>query len=219
MSLNLHATARAAIQSVNKDIPAIYKASIPYTVNAPGKQLPQYAAPVTVKIQSQPPSGKDLAHINFLNIQGTVRTVYLYSNPHAIQRIAAKGGDLLIFPSFVGGPSYTWLVKAIAERWSVGQNGLVTFQGTGTVVDAIGSVVISAVDFGILNDGDVIQDSAGALAPNSLIVSGGPGGVGTYVLNYPAIASASGDTIVVTDTKGESGWTKLFCVQQLDTPQ
>jgi hypothetical protein len=218
MSLNLHATVRSAIQSVNRDITAIYKASIPYTVNANAKQLPQYAAPVNVQIQSQPPSGKDLVHINYLNIQGTVRTVFLYSNPHAIQRVAAKGGDLLIFPSFVGGPSYTWLVKAIAERWDVGQNALVTFQGAGTLIADETALVVTAVDFGQLNVGDVIADSALALAPNSQIQSG-PGGVGDYVLNYPAESSASGDTLIVTDTKGDSGWTKLFCVQQLDTPQ
>jgi len=217
LSLNLHATVRGAIQSVNRDITAVYKASLPYSVTANAKQVPAYAAPVNVQIQSQPPSGKDLAHINFLNLQGTIRTVYLYSNPHAIQRVAAKGGDLLIFPSFAGGPSYTWLVRAIAERWDVGQNALVTFQGAGTLVINTQALVVTAVDFGQLHVGDVIADSALALAPNSQIVSG-PGGVGTYALNYPALASATGDTLIVTDTKSETGWTKLFVVQQLDTP-
>jgi hypothetical protein len=219
MSLNLHATVRAAIQSVNADIAATYIASLGYDVNASGKQVPQYASPAVVQIQSQPPAGKDLKHIEFLNLQGTVRTVYLYSNPHAIVRVDAKGGDLLIFPSFVGGPSYTWLVKEVAERWSVGQNALVTFQGTGTLTADSTALEITGVDLGQLNVGDVIGDSALALPPNAQIVTSGGGGVGTYALNYEALASAAGDTIIVTDTEGDSGWSKLYVVQQTDTPQ
>lgn len=123
MSLNLHATVRQAITTVNADITAQYLKSLPYTRNPSGKQIPAYADPIAVQVQVQPPSGKDLRHAEFLNIQGTIRTVYLYSNPQAIVRVDAKGGDLLQFPQFGGGPVENWLVVAVGETWDVGTNG------------------------------------------------------------------------------------------------
>jgi hypothetical protein len=125
MSLNLHATVRAAIQTVNADITASYIASTGYTVNSAGKQTPSYATPVNVRCQVQPPSGKDLKHLEYLNIQGTIRTVFLYSDPQAIVRVTARGGDLLQFPQFTGAPTDNWLVVEVAETWDVGINGTV----------------------------------------------------------------------------------------------
>jgi hypothetical protein len=123
VSLNLHATVRAAIQSINADISATYLESTGYTPNASGQQVPSYAAPVTVQIQIQPPTSRDLKHMEFLNIQGTTRIVFLYSNPDAIRRVDAKGGDILEFSSFAGNPVDKWLVAAVPERWDVGTNG------------------------------------------------------------------------------------------------
>jgi hypothetical protein len=120
--VNLHATVRAAIQSINPDITAAYLQSTGYTVNAAGQQQPSYAAPVNVRCQVQPPSGRDLRHMEFLNIQGTTRTVFLYSNPQAIDRVDARGGDLLQFPQFSGAPVDNWLVTATPETWDVGTN-------------------------------------------------------------------------------------------------
>ena len=122
MSLNLHATVRAAIQTVNADITASYLASTGYTANGSGQQAPSYAASVDVQCQVQPPSGRDLRHIEFLNIQGTIRTVFLYSNPQAIDRIDARGGDLLQFPQFSGAPVDNWEVFHVGETWDVGTN-------------------------------------------------------------------------------------------------
>lgn len=123
MALNLHASVRGAIQSLNPDITAQYLASTGYSPNAGGKLTPTYAAPVAVQIQAQPPSGKDLKHMEFLNIQGTTRVVFLYSNPQAIVRVNAQGGDLLQFPQWGGAPVDNWLVVAIPEQWDVGTNG------------------------------------------------------------------------------------------------
>lgn len=123
MSLNLHATVRAAIQTVNADITAVYIASNGYTRNPAGKQVPVYLDPVNVRAQVQPPSVRDLRHLEMLNIQGTTRTVYLYSDPQAIVRVTAKGGDLFQFPQFSGQPADNWLVVAVPEQWDVGTNG------------------------------------------------------------------------------------------------
>jgi len=123
VSLNLHATVRGAIQSVNADITAAYLASSGYAANPSGRQIPAYAAPVNVPIQAQPPSGRDLRHMEMLNIQGTTRVVFLYSDPSAINRVNVKGGDLLQFPQWGGAPVDNWLVVRIDEAWDVGTNG------------------------------------------------------------------------------------------------
>jgi hypothetical protein len=220
MSLNLHATVRGAIQSVSRDIPASYLASTGYTPNTAGRQVPNYAAPVTVQIQIQPPTSKDLRHMEFLNIQGTTRVAYLYSNPDAIKRVDAKGGDLLEFTSFVGDPVDKWLVAAVPERWNVGQNGLDTFSGVGSLAITSKVLTISALNFGVLEVGDTLLDLFGALPPNTSIASlgTGTGGVGTYNLSNAATANESGDSFIVTDTKGLSGWSKLYLVLQTDRP-
>ncbi|HVN43473.1 MAG TPA: hypothetical protein VMT50_11865 [Steroidobacteraceae bacterium] len=122
MSLNLHATVRAAVQAVNADIAASYYESVGYTPDGAGRQLPLYDPAVDVMIQIQPPTSRDLRHMEYLNIQGTTRVVYLYSHPDAIRRVDAKGGDLLQFSSFEGDPVDNWLVAAVPERWNVGTN-------------------------------------------------------------------------------------------------
>lgn len=122
--LNLHATVRSAIQSVNPDVAAVYYESTGYEANAAGQQIPQYADAFLVQIQVQPPSGKDLRHMEFLNIQGTTRVAYVYSNPSSISRLRVKGGDILEFSGFAGGAVDRWLVTRVDERWNVGTNNI-----------------------------------------------------------------------------------------------
>lgn len=220
MSLNLHATVRQAINTVNKDITALYIASTGYNPNTAGRQVPLYGAGVSVKVQSQPPSGKDLKHMEFLNLQGTTRTIYIYSDPHAIARVSVKGGDLLQFRGFAGGPVEQWLVAAVAERWDVGQNGLITFSGVGALTALNSLLSVTAVNSGVLNVGDVIEDSLGSIPDNCQIQPGGTGtgGIGTYNMSRQATITETADTIVVIDTKGKAGWSKVYCVLQTDRP-
>lgn len=221
MSLNLHATVRQAIQSVNRDITAVYLASTGYAANSAGKQVPGYASPVNVQVQSQPPSGRDLKHMEFLNIQGTTRVLYVYSDPNAIRRVDIKGGDLFQFRSFVGAPLDNWLVAHVDETWSVGQNGLITFDGVGSVASSSDVLTIASVTSGFLNIGDVIGDSLGAVPPDTAIeafVSGTPGSAGVYMMTREATATQNPDMFIVTDSAAESGWTKLFAVLQTDRP-
>lgn len=120
MALNLHSIVRPAIQAVNPDTPVQWLVSTGFTVGSNGKQIPAFATPVPVRAQVQPPSGKLLQHANFLNIQGTLRSVYMYGNPQAISRVDAKGGDLLHFPQNVGAPVDNWLVLIVEEQgWNL----------------------------------------------------------------------------------------------------
>lgn len=117
--LNLHEIVRPAIEAVNPDTEARWIVSTGYgTVN--GRQVAQYASAVPVRAQIQPPSGKLLQHTNFLNIQGTLRSVYMYGNPQGVSRVDAKGGDLLQFPQNVGRPVDNWLVILVEEQgWNL----------------------------------------------------------------------------------------------------
>lgn len=145
MSLNLHSIVRGAIQAINADQWVNYLKSTGYGLSGDGtgQQVPIYAPVVMVKAQIQPPTGRDLRHAEFLNIQGTMRVAYLYSNPQAVVRIASRGGDLLQFPHFNAGKNYlrdssgdlvtdsngnfvwsvppaeTWLVTYVDETWDV----------------------------------------------------------------------------------------------------
>jgi hypothetical protein len=115
--MNLHGIVRGAITTVNPDIVAAWSASNGNTVGADFSQTPGYAAPVNIKIQSQALSGKDLRHAEFLNLQGVLRTVYMYGNKQGIFRPEQLGGDLLAFPLVPNGPVLNWKIVEVGETW------------------------------------------------------------------------------------------------------
>jgi hypothetical protein len=118
--LNLHSIVRPAIQAVNPDTAATWLVSTGATNNADASRTPTYAPAQSVTAQVQPPSGKLLSHAEFLNIQGTIRSVYMFGNPQAISRVNAKGGDLLNFPQHPRAPADTWLVFVVEESgWNL----------------------------------------------------------------------------------------------------
>lgn len=94
--MNLHGIVRSAITTVNPDIPALLQRSNGYTTLNDGEQVPQYLF-MTGNIQVQGVSGKDLEHVNMLNIQGVLRKVYMYGDWAGVVRGDGRGGDLLQF--------------------------------------------------------------------------------------------------------------------------
>ncbi len=116
--MNLHAVVRGAISSVNPDMPdAVLFKSHGYDTVSSGKQIPKYAAPITVSIQVQAMSTRDLMKTNFLNLQGTLRAVYMYGATHAIVRPLVIGGDVLEFALETGSTPRRWLVVSELEPW------------------------------------------------------------------------------------------------------
>ena len=138
MSLNLHSVVRGAIQAVNPDIQAVYLASLSYVQDTDGRQVPTYSAPVFVQIQVQPISTKDLQQVNYLNMQGVLRTVYLYGFPMGVDRVLVRGGDLLMFPQVPGATLDNWLITWVPEIWepdTVGwSKAIVTLQTDGRLI-------------------------------------------------------------------------------------
>ena len=115
--MNLHGTIRGAITSVNPDIIAQYRRSTGNTVGADFSQTPSYAPAVPVRIQPQALKGTALRHAEALNLQGVLRTVYMYGNTQAVFRPLQTGADLLQFPLVPNGPALNWLVVDVVETW------------------------------------------------------------------------------------------------------
>jgi hypothetical protein len=172
MSLSLHNVVRQAIQAVNQDIPGVWLPSNGNAVNGDGTVQPVYRPPLEVMLQVQPPTTRDLQHINFLNLQGVIRSVWMYFNPRSIDRVAVQGGDLLLYmqsqpqflrdsngqivldsnsqPVLISSVNDGWLVAAIDEWWDVDSPGwtklyaVLQTDGRSWVLDSNGLPVLNS---------------------------------------------------------------------------
>lgn len=115
--MNLHGIVRGHITAVNPDSDIPWQSSTGATVAAGGKQTPTWASAVTVQGQIQAAPQEMLRKYNLLQAQGIFRTVYFYGQIQAINRVGAKGGDLLSFPEVPEGTNRTWLVVQVPEQW------------------------------------------------------------------------------------------------------
>lgn len=116
--MNLLAATAGAVGVVNPSLTATLYHSDGYATTASGKQVPAYRGPDTGRAQVQALTGKDLEHVNNLNLQGVFRAVYLFGNWSGVVRADRKGGDMLVFPQAPGEqPSY-WLAVAVLESWA-----------------------------------------------------------------------------------------------------
>lgn len=110
--MNLHQIVRGAIGAVNPDVLARVFISTGSTTAPDGKRVPAYAPPQTdVPMQVQPLTGKDIRHIDALNIQGVDRAIYVNGAVRGVQRKDGTGGDMLYVLN-----AY-WLVVVMLEPW------------------------------------------------------------------------------------------------------
>lgn len=115
--MNLHGIVRGAIGSVNPDVEVRFLRSVGYSSGAGGRRIPQYASLRTVKAQVQALSSRELRHLAAQNIQGVMRSVYLYGDVEGVVRVNQRGGDLLQFAPVPGDPIADWLVVEVFETW------------------------------------------------------------------------------------------------------
>lgn len=86
-----------------------------------GTRVPQYITTAGVVMQVQALTGRELEHIDSLNIQGTMRGVYINGSVQGLNRAAMKGGDVLLIPTgLTGQTNDTWLVDQVLEGWDTG---------------------------------------------------------------------------------------------------
>ena len=125
--MNLRNLANGLTSQINPNQTIGWTQSTGYTTNAAGKRI---ATSVTVNIQAQVQalSGRDLMHMDGMNTQGVMRTVFMYGNPQGVVRVDNKGGDMLQFPEVPGGANRNWLVTQVMETWPTWAKVVVTLQ-------------------------------------------------------------------------------------------
>lgn len=109
--MNLHRIAARAVGAVNPFVEAQVYRSTGSQKNADYSVTPDYAAPVTMRVQKQAVTQADIRHLDNLNLQGIFTSIYTAGNWCGINRPKQQGGD-----KFVIGDE-AWLVVSVPENW------------------------------------------------------------------------------------------------------
>lgn len=110
--MNVHGLALGATGAVNPPVLATIQTSTGSTTNADGTQTPVYTT-ASGLVQVQGLSGRDIQHLNGLNIQGVTRKAYCFGDVNGIIRASGKGGDVL---TLLDGS--IWKVGVVFESWT-----------------------------------------------------------------------------------------------------
>jgi hypothetical protein len=127
--MKIRTIANAAIQGINADQYVTWVQNSGYTTAPDGDRTPTQVS-IQVRANVQALSGSDLRHVDGLNIQGVMRSVYLYGDVEGIVRADGKGGDMLQFAMTPGGEVHNWLVTQVIETWARWCKVIVTLQQT-----------------------------------------------------------------------------------------
>jgi len=125
--MKLRSIVNGAIQGINRDQTVTWVSNQGYTTAPDGTRTPNRTSQ-TVQANVQALSGTDLRHVDGLNLQGVMRSVYLYGDVEGIVRADGKGGDMLQFPEVPGGTTRNWLVNQVMEVWPTWCRVIVTLQ-------------------------------------------------------------------------------------------
>lgn len=122
--MDLRGLANGVSSTVNPNQTVRVSRSMGYTIGAGRKQVPSYAAPVEGPGQVQALDGKDLQQLDGLNIQGTIRAIYLRGVLAGVIRPDGTGGDLVETAD-----GQTWLVVKVLESWPTWTKAAIVLQG------------------------------------------------------------------------------------------
>ena len=114
--MNLRKMANSITRQVNPNIAAIWRQSNGYITGSDGKRVPSYID-TNIEIQPQALSADTLAFTQGLNIQGIMRSVYMYGNVQGVVKSDERGGDILVFAQVPGHPAQEWKVVTVIETW------------------------------------------------------------------------------------------------------
>lgn len=124
--MDLLAITSGAIGAINPYTAMTIRVSTGNTIAPDGMQQPTYDTLTGISGQVQPLTGKDLRQLEALNIQGSLRAIYLEGHYDAIVRVSQKGGDLV-----TDADGTVWLVTQVLERWPEWCRVAVTLQTDG----------------------------------------------------------------------------------------
>lgn len=123
--MNIRGLANSVTQVVNPNETVSVLRSTGYTTGAGARQVPSYADPVTGIAQVQALDGDDLKQIEGLNIQGTIKAIYLRGALAGVVRPDQTGGDIVKRKN----NAETWLVVKILEAWPDWVKAVIVLQG------------------------------------------------------------------------------------------
>lgn len=128
--MDLRGLANGVTTTVNPNQTVTVSRSTGFTTGAGAKQVPSYAAPVSGPAQIQALDADDIKQLDGLNIQGTIRAIYLRGTLAGVVRPNQTGGDLVTIaapaPVALRG---TWLVVKVLESWPDWTKAAIVLQG------------------------------------------------------------------------------------------
>lgn len=124
--MDLRGIANSVSSQVNPNVAVSVRRSTGYTKDPLTlKQVPAYAPAVTGFAQIQALDGDDLKQIDGLNLQGTLRALYLRGPLAGVVRPTGTGGDMIDIGS------QQWLVAKVLETWPTWTKVVIVLQGGG----------------------------------------------------------------------------------------
>ena len=109
--MNLRGIANSLTSIVNPNISIIGRRYKGETMGVGRKPIPEYYPDEALTAQLQPLSGGDLKHVDGLNVQGIVKSLYINGDYYGANRTLQKGGDIFIIDG------REWLVVDHIELW------------------------------------------------------------------------------------------------------
>lgn len=122
--MDLRGLVNGATSTVNSNVVVTVKRAVGYTVGTGRKQVPQYADGVTGPGQVQALDSDDLKQLDGLNIQGTIKAIYLRGVLAGVVRPEGTGGDIVEIGD------QTWLVVKVLEGWPTWTKAAICLQGS-----------------------------------------------------------------------------------------
>jgi len=123
--MDLRGIANAVTSTINPNETVTVLRSTGYTIGAGAKQVPAFAAPVTGPAQVQALDANDIKQLDGLNIQGTIRAIYLRGTLAGVVRPNQTGGDIVKRKN----ETESWLVVKVLESWPDWTKAAICLQG------------------------------------------------------------------------------------------
>ena len=123
--MDLRGIANGVTTTVNPNQTVTVLRSTGYTIGAGRRQVPSYAAPVTGPGQIQALDANDIKQLDGLNVQGTIRAIYLRGNLAGVIRPDGTGGDIVQIAG------QDWLVVKVLEGWPTWTKAAIVLQMPG----------------------------------------------------------------------------------------
>ena len=110
--MSLRGLANSMTSVVNPNVVGVVALSSGYTTDSAGVRTPTYTYIQNVTMQMQPLTGRELQHLDGLNLQGILRAIYIEGSLEGVRRLQGRGGDMVQIEGS------WWLVVQVLEPWN-----------------------------------------------------------------------------------------------------